>query len=314
MRGALGGVLHTQPASRRALWWVASALVEGLQMAHTDTGPEIKKLCARIEQELRRLRSGAAESGSPLVSDVLYAIATTCPHGARAREVSAWYGLDKVFPDASGREMEVSPEGRSGHEAVRESLHAARDALERFHDGTDGPLDEFIGHVSEARRKLSPCSSGALTDLLDAIANHTGSRTSDQTDRLALDLAEAMIVAVNVCRRPVLSETVTQSVTDYANELCLLGNASRTHSIEMADALRMRDAAAPVATEILKRLRQAQHLLGDLSAETVKPSEIDGLGDSISQCASVFDMLGAVRAETLCAVCAARIAEVKAAA
>lgn len=68
-----------------------------------------------------------------------------------------------------------------------------------------------------------------------------------------------------------------------------------------------------MATEILKRLRQAQHLLGDLSEETVKPSEIDGLGDSISQCGSVFDMLGAVRAETLCALCAARIAEVKAA-
>ena len=50
-----------------------------------------------------------------------------------------------------------------------------------------------------------------------------------------------------------------------------------------------------------------------MSEETVKPSEIDGLGDSISQCASVFGMLGAVRAEMLCALCAARIAEVKAA-
>jgi len=314
MRAALGGVLRTQPASRRALWWVASALVEGLQMAHTDTGPEIQKLCARVEQELRRLRSGAAESGSPLLCDVLYAIATTCPDGPRAREVSAWYGLDKVFPDASGREVEVSAGGRFGNEAVRESLHAARDALERFHDGTDGALDECIDHVSEARRKLAPFSPGALTDLLDAIANRAGSRASDQTDRLALDLAEALIIADDACRRPVLSETVTQSVTNYANELCLLGAASRMHSIEMADALGMSDAAAPVATEILKRLRQAQHLLlGDLSEETVKPSEIDGLGDSISQCASAFGMLGAVRAEMLCALCAARIAEVKAA-
>ena len=314
MRGALGGVLRTQPASRRALWWVASALVEGLQMANSDTGPEVQKLCARVEQELRRLRSGAAESGSPLLCDVLYAIATTCPDGPRAREVSAWYGLDKVFPDASGREVEVSAGGRSGHEAVRESVHAARDALERFHEGTDGALDECIDHVSEACRKLPPFSPGALTDLLNAIANRAGSRASDQTDRLASDLAEALIVADDACRRPVLSETVTQSVTDYANALCLLGTTSRTHSIEMADALGMSDAAAPVATEILKRLRQAQHLLlGDLSEETVKPSEIDGLGDSISQCASVFGMLGAVRAEMLCALCAARIAEAKAA-
>jgi chemosensory pili system protein ChpA (sensor histidine kinase/response regulator) len=313
MRGALGGVLRTQPASRRALWWVASALVEGLQMADTDTGPEIQKLCARVEQELRRLRSGAAESGSPLLCDVLYAIATTCPDGPRVREVSAWYGLDKVFPDASGREVEGSAEGRSGRKAVRGSLQAARDALERLHDGTDGALDECIGHVSAARQKLRPFSPGALTDLLDAIANRAVSRASDQTDRLALDLAEALIIADDACRRPVLSETVTQFVTNYANELCFLGTASRTHSLGMADALRMTDALAPLATEILKRLRQAQHLLGDLSEETVKPSEIDGLGDSISQCASVFDMLGAVRAEMLCALCATRIAEVKAA-
>ena len=216
----------------------------------------IQKLCARVEQELRRLRSGAAESGSPLLCDVLYAIATTCPDGPRAREVSAWYGLDKVFPDASGREVEVSAGGRSGHDAVRESLHAARDALERFHDGTDGALDECIDHVSEASRKLAPFSPGALTDLLDAIANRAGSRASDQTDRLALDLAEALIIADDACRRPVLSETVTRSVTDYANELSLLGTASRTHSIDMANALGMSDAAAPVATEILKRLRQ----------------------------------------------------------
>ena len=92
-------------------------------------------------------------------------------------------------------------------------------------------------------------------------------------------------------------------MTDYANELCSLGTASKTHSIGIADALRMTDAAAPVATEILKRLRQAQHLLGGLSQETVRLSEIDGLGDSISQCASVFDMLGAVRAGILCALC-----------
>ena len=98
MRGALGGVLRTQPASRRALWWVASALVEGLQMANSDTGPEVQKLCARVEQELRRLRSGAAKSGSPLLYNVALAIATTCPDGPRAREVSAWYGLDEVLP------------------------------------------------------------------------------------------------------------------------------------------------------------------------------------------------------------------------
>lgn len=313
IRGALGGVLRTQPASRRALWWVASALVEGLQMANTDAGPEIKKLCARVEQELRRLWRGAAESDSPLLSDVLYAIATTCPDGPRAREVSAWYGLDKVFSDTSGREVEVSADGRSGHEAVRRSLHAARDALERFHGGTDGALDECIGHVSEARHNLRTFSPGALTDLLDAIANRAGSRVSDQTDRLALDLAEALIIADEACRQLVLSETMTQSVTDYANKLRSLGTASRTPACGMADALRMIDATAPVATEILKRLRQAQHLLGDLSQETVRPSEIDGLGDSISQCAAVFDMLGAVRAEMLCALCAARIPEVKAA-
>ncbi len=313
MGGALDRVLRTQPASRRALWWIASALVEGLQIAHTDTGPEIKKLCARIEQELRRLRNGAAESGSPLLCDVLYAIATTCPDGPRAREVSAWYGLDKVFPDASGREVEVSAEERTGHEAARESLRAARDALQRFHDGADGALDECIGQVSEACLKLRPIPPSALTDLLGAIANRAGSRRSDQTDRLALDLAEALIIADDVCRRPALSETVTQSVTDYANELCSLGTASKTHSIAMADALWMTDSVVPVATEILKRLRQAQHLLGDLSQETVRPSDIDGLGDSIAQCASVFDMLGAVRAEMLGALCAARIAEVKAA-
>ncbi|MGH8471971.1 MAG: Hpt domain-containing protein, partial [Gammaproteobacteria bacterium] len=282
-------------------------------MADTDAGPEIKKLCARLEQELRRLRRGAAESDSPLLCDVLYAIATTCPDGPRAREVSAWYGLDKVFSDASGRQVEVSADGRSGQEAVRRSLHAARDALERFHDGTDGALDECIGHVSEARHNLWTFSPGALTDLLDAIADRADSRVSDQTDRLALDLAEALIIADDACRRLVLSETVTQSVMDYANELRSLGTASRTPACGMADALRMTDAAAPVATEILKRLRLAQHLLGDLSQETVRPSEIDGLGDSISQCAAVFDMLGAVRAEMLCALCAARIAEVKAA-
>jgi hypothetical protein len=93
-------------------------------------------------------------------------------------------------------------------------------------------------------------SSGALSDLLDAIANRAVSRASDQTDRLALDLAEALIIADDACRRPVFSETATQFVTDYANELCFLGTASRTHSIGMADALRMTDAVAPVATEI----------------------------------------------------------------
>ncbi len=322
MRRALDGVLRSQPSSQRALWWVAGALLEGLETV--DCSPAIKKLCARVEQELRRLRTGIPSSGAPLLSDLLHAIATVCPGAPRAREVSAWYGLDKVFPEAygpgayrneaDGRAVAPSPV----HETILGSLHAARGALERYYEGREGGLDEIIIHVTEACRRLTGFSPHPLADLLKAIAHRAGARTSDPPEHLSLDLAQALIIAEYACQRPAPYEAVAQTIANnaMANDMDAWRSSDRASSgnaIGSAVALRMTDAVAPMATEILKRLRQAQHLLGDFAWAAQKPNEIEGIATSMSQCAAVLEVLGAARAQTLCSLCAARIAEMAAA-
>ncbi len=313
MRGALDVVLRSQPPSLRAPWWVAGALLEGLEAAPTDCGAAIKKLCARVEQELRRLRTGAPSSGSPLLCDLLHAIATLCPDTPRAREVSSWYGLDKVFPDPSGPETDGGRAASPVHATVLESLHSARDALERFHEDRAGGLDEFINHIWETRRRSAGLSSQLLSDLLEAVALRAGDCASDPPEHLSLDLAQALIIAEHAWQWPVLSETMARSIAKGVDAWCGSATAWSGHTIEIATAMRMIDAAAPVATVVLNRLRQAQHILGDLAHAASSPTEIAAIAESLFQCASVFAVLGALRAQVLCSHCAARIVEIAAA-
>lgn len=65
---------QTTPASR-AFWWAAMGLMDTIANEPGVATPEVKKLCGRVDQQLRRLLAGYTNVSERLMRDVLFKVA-----------------------------------------------------------------------------------------------------------------------------------------------------------------------------------------------------------------------------------------------
>ena len=142
MRTAVATIERAQtlPATR-ALWWATLGLLDALLGGHLELSTEIKKLCARIDGQMRKLAEGSAVVGERLMRDVLYQVAVSPPVTPLIREIQSAYRLDSLIPtaDSALEASSLKPRLR----ALRELLGEAKDAWNRFGAGTAVALPQF---------------------------------------------------------------------------------------------------------------------------------------------------------------------------
>ena len=97
MHQGLARVARLWPAPHRSLWRLAAIFIECLRIGVIPGDANTKKLCARIEQQLRRLRSGSLAGDATLLGDILDLIAAPPADGPRLREALAPFGLGPLL-------------------------------------------------------------------------------------------------------------------------------------------------------------------------------------------------------------------------
>lgn len=99
MRTAIANVERAQtlPATR-ALWWASLGLFDALLSGDVAVTPPIKKLCARIDGQMRKLAEGSTVVGERLMRDVLYHVAAAPATTPLLREIKSAYKLDALIP------------------------------------------------------------------------------------------------------------------------------------------------------------------------------------------------------------------------
>ena len=90
MREAVAAIEATQalPAAR-AFWWITIALLDALVERQVPVDFHVKKLCARIDLQMRRLLEGSKTVSERLVRDALYFVAVAKGGGALVQQVKA---------------------------------------------------------------------------------------------------------------------------------------------------------------------------------------------------------------------------------
>lgn len=198
MKSAAAAVESTQrPGSTRAFWWVTLALLEALAEGGIAVDDEVKRLCARIEAQMRKPQEGSGQVPEQLMRDVLYRVALASPGSEEVERVRKAYRLDEL----------LSAPAMPAQNAMRDTLTAAKKERNGTGDREPGGiilsktiydiyLAEARGHLDTLERELQLLAEQAPTEEMIRAA-HTLGGISDTIGRapikdLALALARAL--------------------------------------------------------------------------------------------------------------------------
>lgn len=115
------------------------ALLDALAAQQVTGDFHVKKLCARIDLQMRRLLEGSRTVSERLVRDALYFVAVAKGGGALVQKVKETYQLDALVPGQTADIEPLKPVLR----AMRDSLGSAKEAWNKFCAGAAAALPQF---------------------------------------------------------------------------------------------------------------------------------------------------------------------------
>ncbi|WP_079436891.1 Hpt domain-containing protein [Zoogloea sp. LCSB751] len=196
MREAASGIesLQTVPAAR-AFWLACSAFFDALGLQGIAADAASKRLCGRIDAQMRRVLEGSGVVAERLMRDVLYQVAVSTAHSPTIDTIRAAYRLEHLIP-AGRRSISGTPQapllGR-----LRSGLNEAKEAWNQFSKGSAIGLPHFqdaIAPLSEVAQAIDQPEVSTLFDELGATARWLRRDPLQLTDALSMDMATTMLL------------------------------------------------------------------------------------------------------------------------
>jgi chemosensory pili system protein ChpA (sensor histidine kinase/response regulator) len=314
MRSAVAAIEATQalPAAR-AFWWVTLALLDALAARQVNVDFHVKKLCARIDLQMRRLLEGSKTVAERLMRDALYFVATAQGGGGLVQQVKHTYQLDGLVPARTGDIEPLRPVLR----AMRDALVAAKEAWNKFCAGAAVALPQFHDNTAALASKGGGLINNHLARLVAGIAEVAQWLRKDplrQNDATAMEIATALLLAENALENyEQLGADFPQQVEAVIGRLAALmrGEALEELSTPLLDEMSRRAQErlmmSQVAREILTNLAQVEQALDAFFRDTSRREELAALSGPLKQIEGALIILGQDKAVALLRKCEARI-------
>ena len=314
MREAVAAIEATQalPAAR-AFWWITIALLDALAARQVPVDFQVKKLCARIDLQMRRLLEGSKTVAERLMRDALYFVAIAKGGGGQVQQVKEAYQLDTLVPARTADIEPLKPVLR----AMRDALSAAKEAWNKFCAGAAVSLPQFHDNAVALASKGGGLINDHLARLAAGIAEVAQWLRKDplkQNDATAMEIATALLLAENAL------ESYEQLGTDFPQQVEIvigrlaalmrgeaLAELSVPHLDEMSRRAQERLMMSQVAREVLANLAQVEQALDAFFRDTSRRDELSALSGQLKQIEGALIMLGQERAVSLLRESEARI-------
>ena len=185
-------------AAQYTFWWTAAGLMETLRRGGVPTDFWLKRLCGRIDLQMRRLMEGSRQLADRLFRDVLFHMAQDASPGGRAAQAKELFSLAHYFPS---QETSADAAARVLLTTLRDNLASAKDHWIRYCAGHTESLQPFQ-HAGlalfEAATHLPNPNMQALTRIVQAVAKRLpGEADATQNEALQLEMATALLLAQN---------------------------------------------------------------------------------------------------------------------
>ncbi|MGH8488194.1 MAG: Hpt domain-containing protein [Gammaproteobacteria bacterium] len=294
MHQGLARVARLWPAPRRSLWRLAALFIECLRLGIIPGDVSTKKLCARIEQQLRRLRSGSLAGDAPLLCDILALIAVPPTASARLRDAIAPFGLGSLLSITSEK-LVAGAIAAPWRGELREALRAAKSAWEQFCEGQREALAEFREQI--ARAAQNAYALGNVQGLLQAIGACASTPRPPAMAGWTVEIAAALLAAENASELSRVDPSIAAGIETLTARLSAEPHAA--DGMLVFPMFWLADSTVPAAHEVLARIKHAEQVLAEFMVDRSTAGELHALGGSLSACSAVLRMLGLDRAADL---------------
>jgi chemosensory pili system protein ChpA (sensor histidine kinase/response regulator) len=258
MRSALAVIEMTQsqPAAR-SFWWAAMAFLDALAAGAVEFDVGARRVCARIDTQMKRLAEGSRTVAERLMRNTLYYVAVAGPASEHAQCVRAAYRLDGLVPKPADM-ADIEPL-RPILRACREQLGPAMEDWNRFCAGTAAALPQFHDRIRElvARAEgLQHPDLSRLGRIIVGTADELRRTPLVHNEALALEMATALLLLDSAL------EGFQHLGGEFAEQAASVGN-------RLDAALRGEPLAAMEIPHLDEMSRQAQEklLLGQVVKE-----------------------------------------------
>lgn len=183
---------------QRSFWWVCTGFMDHLLQLESEAELPTRKLCGRIEQEIRRLADGRPSSPGQLMRDVLYQIANSNADSERIREISHTYEWPNQLAapnDLSDTSQAIDEQ--TALETMRKTLALTFDDLDKFSSGERNNFESLHSHTEELKQLVIQVNCPPFEKLITAIndtVSHLHTQSQDMSEALALELAAALLL------------------------------------------------------------------------------------------------------------------------
>jgi chemosensory pili system protein ChpA (sensor histidine kinase/response regulator) len=317
MKAALEAIeaTQTQPANR-TFWWNTVAYLDALLEGGLEPAFPLKSLCARIDQQIRRLAERSSKVAERLLRDVLYHVARAKPATERLAAVKKAYGLEAYLapaPVGGGPVDEEMERLRPLLRELAELVAAAKDAWLKFTAGNPDALKNFHAQAVRLAEKGQGLNHAALTELLEGIRSGAdrllaGGARNESVD---MEMATALLLAENAIEN---FARLSPAFVGQAHVQCrrlqaaLAGEPLEGIEIvplldEMARRAQEKLLLAQVGAEIKTNLRHVEQVLDAFFRDRSKRGDIPGLSPYLNQIAGALRILELERAAELLNAC-----------
>jgi chemosensory pili system protein ChpA (sensor histidine kinase/response regulator) len=141
MYDALSNVTSAQhKPSIKTLWWTASAFAKTLALPEIADDTAAKKLCRKIDQELKHLADGGSKPNNNLLRDLLYYVAISDLENGTVLKVKEVFSLDSLIDKQKSVHVNKAPSGESELNLV-EDLKLVLEALRDIWEDVSNSID-----------------------------------------------------------------------------------------------------------------------------------------------------------------------------
>jgi chemosensory pili system protein ChpA (sensor histidine kinase/response regulator) len=307
----------------RALWWVATAMLEMLRESKdAEWLAGAKPLLNRLDFHMRDLAAGAGAGNDTLLRELLYLVGKSGAATALAKDVRNLYQLDTLF-SAAGGERSAGPELSSELlEAALYDLHSRLEAVKsawvQYISAEPKAAARFRELVASFRAKAAELGNQYLIKLLDAIALVTKQLPDPyprQKQYMVIEMASAFLLVESVIdhfgnppqdldqQTVIMGGWLLDSAKGKSNGEPPAG--LRGDLVQKVSGLQLR---ATVAKEALANLQHIEQVLDSFARDPSKRDGLDGLGPYLRQVHGALKVLDFGRAAEAVVICENMIA------
>ncbi|TAK90654.1 MAG: response regulator [Burkholderiaceae bacterium] len=298
---AVESIELTQRAGpQRAFWWVTLAFLDALQNDAVPTDLNVKRLCARINLQMRRILDGTATVADRLLKDTLFFVARSGDVSPRIAHVKQFYQLENAVPkDFEEARYGVVDSQTSAR--LHEALEGAKAAWARVVGGAANELKTFAVDAIGLRDTVQGINQPELVRLTQGIANHAVAlqkSSQSSSESLGLEMATALLMAeLALDNLHNLEEGFGERVDVMLGRLSAAaeGQALEEHVPwlqEMAQQAQQRLFMASLVQEIQNSLSQVEKAMDAFFRDPTQKEDLPGTQTVLNQVAGALGLLG----------------------